>query len=443
LNSELPVVAICNISETFFDFLNKAENSSIREDLICGEQYRGDRTLVWLGDPKLVFTTFPIPHADHLCQRFGYQNTHYFTPKNPSPWLSLDILKETNLLNQIVDYAGPKKTVQLVPYATTPQFMQLAQTLQTEHGLTVQLPESPHPNNVWLRDYIDTKVGFHALVNRWLPNSSELIPMGFACPNRAKAAQIVRWFGHNNKSCIVKADTGENGIGNYVLQPDDISSTAEILPQLRAKTFLQDDWIVVEEFISSSKLLSPSLELFVPAPEFGSPQATYLCAQVFQEYGDFCGVLVSQELTSESWYLTLFESGLIIGQKLQELGYIGHFDLDAIVDDSDHIYLLEVNSRRTGGTHVHEFAHFYFGPDYLDNVVLLSNDSLSSGNITNFDSLLKSIDNLLYPINQQQKGVIITVTSALVAGEFGCIIVADSTQEALDLQQQLIDQLNS
>jgi len=44
---------------------------------------------------------------------------------------------------------------------------------------------------------------------------------------------------------------------------------------------------------------------------------------------------------------------------------------------------------------------------------------------------------VLYPMAGQRRGVIFAVTSILAANEFGCIIVAESTGEALALHQQL------
>jgi len=125
------------------------------------------------------------------------------------------------------------------------------------------------------------------------------------------------------------------------------------------------------------------------------------------------------------------------------VGYVGHFDLDTVVDDNGRLFLLEVNSRRTGGTHVHEFARFAFGPDYLERVVLLSHDAMSSGPFRQFDALQAAIGDLTYPMRGEQRGVVVTVTSALAAGEFGCIIVAASAAEALALQQELAGRVQS
>jgi hypothetical protein len=116
--------------------------------------------------------------------------------------------------------------------------------------------------------------------------------------------------------------------------------------------------------------------------------------------------------------------------------------LDAIVDDEEHVFLLEVNSRRTGGTHVHELACFFFGPDYLDDIVLLSHGAMKSGAITHSNELLEVIGDLLYPMQQGRRGIIVTVTSALAARKFGCIIVASSTEEAFALQQALIERIH-
>ena len=98
---------------------------------------------------------------------------------------------------------------------------------------------------------------------------------------------------------------------------------------------------------------------------------------------------------------------------------------------------MEINTRRTGGTHVHEFGWHVFGPDYLDRVSLLSNDAISSGRIARFDDLVTVTADLLYPINDQERGIVITGTSALSAGEFGAIVVGQSTADIQDLIEQL------
>jgi hypothetical protein len=443
LAKDIPIVAVCNISETFYEFLSRADNPEQQSHLIAGEQYRGDRALVWLGDPKLVFVSYPIPHAAYLCEQFGYEGTAYMAPSSPSPWLSLDILREPALLNGIVEYAGPARTIQLIPYATTLQLFQLAETLRSQYGLTVLMPESPEVEDFWLRDYIDTKHGFRAQAARWLINAKDLLLEGASCTTRQQAAEVAYWFSLQDKSCILKADIGENGLGNYIISPGHYGTVDEIIAEIDRQPMLRSDWITVEEYKASTKRISPSLELFVPARGVAEPRITYLCNQIFLDsLGDFCGVLISKEHRQTSWYPVLAESGLLIAHELQEMGYVGHFDLDAIVDDDDTVFLVEINSRRTGGTHVHEFAEKFFGPDYLEHRALLSYDAMKSGSISQFDELMAAVGDLAYPMQGQPCGVIITITSALVDHEFGCIVVAETGAEAIAIQQALSEQIH-
>ena len=434
LDPDIPVVAIYNNLEAIYKFLIQAE----AETVFTEKYYRGDRSLLWLGDSKLVFVTTDVPHAAYLRRHFGYQNTGYLAPATPSLWLSLDILKEPKLLTALIEYAGPQRTVQIVPYETTPQFLQLVDTLRQKHGLTVHLPESPLPQNLWIRDYVDTKAGFRQLASQWLANAADLLPEGIVCQTLQEAAKVVYWFNANNRACLVKTNRGESSLGHRVIKPGEFETTQQILTTLEQNRFLRHDLIIVEEFIYSPNLTSPSLEIFVPPITQGPPEITYLSNQLFPEFGNFSGVLISRDLLTEDWYSTLAENGLLLARKLQQMGYVGHFDLDTIVDERGRVFLLEINSRRTAGTHAHEFACHHFGPNYLEDTVILSHSSIPSGAITNLQSLLEKINDFLYPLNRQRKGVIISRSSVLVTGKFGCLIVGNSTEEVVNLQNRLI-----
>lgn len=437
INASLPLVGICNIAEPFYDFLTRAGGDQSPSQLIRGEQYRGDRVLVWFGERKLVYSSFPIPHADDLCRQFGYQATTHLAPTAPTPWLSHDILREPTLLDTLIDYAGPERVVQIVPYATTTQFMELVTTLERDHGLTVLLPESPAPDALWVRDYIDTKVGFRTLASRWLPDADRLLPEGFACHTAEIAARAAAWFLQNKRACILKADDGENGLGNLVLDAAANPTADDILCEFDDHAFLGRQWYTVEELITATRLRSPSFEAFVPPPQAGEPYLTYLSDQVFQDFGDFCGVLVGAEVNRSGWATLLTDAGLTIARQLQQMGYVGHFDMDAVVDDDGRLYLLEINSRRTGGTHVHEFARHVFGANYHERVTLLSNDTLGSGDIVDYRTLKAMIGDLAYPIDGSERGVVIMITSALADREFGCIFVGASRADVLHLQAEV------
>lgn len=431
-----PLVVVCNISETFYPFLKRASQDQKRTRLILGEQYRGDRALMWLARAKLVVASHAIPHAEDFYRQFGYQCTQAVAPQQPSPWLCRDILNEPALLQALVDYAGESQTLQLIPYAATADFYRLVDVLRHQHGLQVLTPESPPADKLWVRDYIDTKLGFHVLVSQWLADSDRVLPRRIVCQDLETAVEAVGWFGDRGLDCLIKADDGENGLGNYRIDAGSFASINGIREHLQRHAFLDCEELIVEQFVHSKELLSPSLEMFVPASGEGEPRITYLSRQIFRGPGDFCGVLVDRALLEAAWYGPLAHSGMVIAHHLQEMGYTGHFDLDAVVDDHNQLYLLEVNSRRTGGTHVHEFGHTYFGPDYLQEVVLLSHDSLSAADIRDYAELRYALAPYLYPDHADGCGLVISVTSSLADGEFGAVFVAHTAEEALALQEE-------
>jgi hypothetical protein len=183
--------------------------------------------------------------------------------------------------------------------------------------------------------------------------------------------------------------------------------------------------------------------VYVPPLGDGEPIITYLSNQLFLGFSDFYGLVINKALTQTPWYPVLAEKGLILARKLQEMGYAGHFDLDTVVDTNDRIWLIELNSRRTAGTHVHEFAYHCFGPDYDDKLVFLSINKTKTGSITTFEGLKAAMGDLLYPINGENRGVIFAVTSIIAANEFGCIIVAPTQDEVLALHQKLRERLKA
>jgi hypothetical protein len=91
MQNNIPTVIISNFAEAHIDFLGRSNSHDERENLINGEDYHGDRTILWAGDPKLVIVNYPIAHANLNSQRLGFPNTRHLAPEFPSHYLSLDI----------------------------------------------------------------------------------------------------------------------------------------------------------------------------------------------------------------------------------------------------------------------------------------------------------------------------------------------------------------
>ena len=204
---DVPLVAVYNNLEVAYDFLNRSHD----DEVVRRRYSRGDHALLWLGDPKLAFVTLPVPHTDYVRERLGYANTEVAAPLAPTAALSHDILNEPRLLERLLEYAGPARTVQLVPYATTREFLHLADILQRDHGLNVLLPESPSLDCLWVRDYADTKAGFRTLAERWLSHTPELLPEGVVCRTFQQAVEVAHWFGRAAKPVWSRPTAGKVG----------------------------------------------------------------------------------------------------------------------------------------------------------------------------------------------------------------------------------------
>jgi hypothetical protein len=442
VRNALPTVVVSNFAEAHLDFLGRCADPAEREELISSEAYHADRTLLWAGDPKLLIVSYPIAHADLICQRLNFPLTTHTYPNIPTHYLSRDILRETRLLDEIVAYAGSSRTIQIIPYATTPDFLQLVEVLRLDYHLDVRTPESPDREHFWLRDYVDTKTGFRMLASNWLADADELLPFGVTCYNLEHAIQVSEWFSSRGEACVLKADTGESGIGTFVIHPHTGKLDEEIKASLMQDPYFVGELIVVEKYIPAAQQISPSLEIRVPALAEGKPEITYVSKQLFLKFGDFCGIQIDKSLYQSGWYKKLAVSGITIAEKLQAMGYVGHFDMDCIVGDDERLYLLEINARRTGGTHVHEFAHHFYGDSYIDEASFLSYEAMDSGTISNPEILIEVLREFLFPIQGNKNfGLIITITHTLKNYRFGCISVGQTASQALQLQQDVLEHI--
>jgi hypothetical protein len=437
--SVAPTVLVYNIAEPFLGFLQRAGDEAVAARLVASESYRGDRGLVSLGSSKLVIASHPIPHAEWLAPLLGYHETQWAAPAAPTGSLCRDIRGSEALIQRLVEHAGPERILRLVPYASTPEWYELVAHLR-ERGLELQLPESPAPHARWVRDAIDSKSGWKALALRWVSDRKAILP-GWSCPGIEAAYAVVQWFAARGQTCIVRCDDGENALGNVVIAPADATAADRVLAQA---PFLRGAPVVVEEFVHAPARLFPSVELFVPPAGEGPPRFTYCCNQVFTDDGTLGTLVVDRTHARAPWYARLLGHGEEIAAGLQAWGYVGHFDLDAIVDAEENVRLLEVNARRTAGTHLHELAVHLFGPGYGDEVSVLGVDGLRTST-RSVEELRQALDGLIYPmhgtmqgpmqgpIHGQRMGVIPTVTSALAIGEVGLAVIAPDRVEAFAL----------
>lgn len=439
---QIPLVVVANLAEPHLGFIARATDPVERQALLDAEERNAERALLWLRDEKLVIVGKPIAHATALLAHLGNRATGVVSPVACTHRLSADVAADPALLTQIIQFAGLARRIQLVPHATTREFFALADALR-DRGLTVDLPESPKPADLWLSDVVNTKSGFHQLAAHMLGSDSAALVESCSCASLAVAEEAVARFHARGQDCVVKPDASESGIGELIVRREHYATPKQVHDFLVQSPYWGEEPIIVEPYIDSPEFVFPSVELFVPRVDQGPPAVTFVSDQVFKQPGEFCGVLLSPTLRTEPWFKVLCEQSLGLANGLQEMGFVGHFAIETVVDAAGSARMLELHAQRSSGTHVHEFAMNRFGLDYLDRLSVLSQDAVDSYGIRDHVELFAALKGLLYPMGGEERGIFVTGMGALSMGKygmgaFGAILVAETPDQLFALRAEMM-----
>lgn len=438
----MPQVVLANTCEPFIRFFQRA-GAEKSQTLIQAFLQGSERAIYWAVPsapssltPRLVMTSSPIPHFSLAQKQLGLTQTQWLMPDTPGFSLSQDVLQMPDGLAILKSWAGPTAELELIPYATTPEFMALVAALR-QQGITVQLPESANEWRVGLRDYLATKAGCREVMVQVL--GSQMLPESYLAPSLEEAIAIAQTFMTRQQPFLVKPNDGCLGIGQrrFVAPPPSLD---EVRSQLQTNPFLQDNLLVVEAFIAAQTPISPSVEVMVPHE--GTPQVLLVCIQQFSKRGHYVGEVVSRVWRQQSWYQPLIEAAMAIAQHLQAIGYVGRFDLDSLVDDSGAPYFIEFNPRRTGGSHIHDLGTYLLGEDYLEQVALLGHNALSIPAFPSVEAVLTQVQPWLYPIEGKPQGIVITHSSAIPQQKLGYVAIAADIEAVLALNQTFVQSMN-
>lgn len=219
-------------------------------------------------------------------------------------------------------------------------------------------------------------------------------------------------------------------------------TTEQVVSNIR-KAFRRDGiWeskpYVIEEYVDLDKERgggSPSTELYLAD---NSVNINYSCAQLFDKEGEFSGIAMGKGVLDEDLQRRMEEMSAKIGGRYYDLGYRGFFDTDFAISQSNVLYALETNARRTGGTHVFDFARRVFGTEWK-NSVFYSNDSFryAPQNLS-LQTVLDRATDILFPIEGRREGMVLSLFDDKEP-ILGYILVGDSYSRIKHLQTALLD----
>ncbi|MBQ6644791.1 MAG: hypothetical protein IJH84_27730 [Saccharopolyspora sp.] len=422
-SEQVPTVCLCNAVDTLRGIADRAHSAEEANLILSESCYQQDQALFWEPGRKLIVTAEPIAELAWQTDFLGLEGISNTSPRHASTALFTDVAEDQCIVRDLVSHAGSGGRLRLIPHTTTPELWKLVDMLETQHGLRIELPESTV--NQALRDYLDTKIGLRALAEECgLQDTACRVARGAACTTRQEAAEAVEGFQRSEASCIVKADRGEASVGLLIFRPGD--STTTVRRELEQCAFYGDDPIVVEEYIEGAGVVFPSVEYVISGDPAVPPQLTHICLMLFEGATQLRGNVTTASLGEHPWHSNLIAGSEIIARELQQRGYRGHFGIDAVARPDGTVFLLDLNARRTGSTHVHDFGVGFFGDDYRDRVTVGNYDFYGLPHDVPLSSVLSGLGSLAAPPGAGDEGVVPCELTGLRTGRLSCLIFAST-----------------
>ncbi len=440
--SRIQDIFIANTAEAFADLLENSTSNDARKERISHEMDLSQRAQFWGGDNKIIITPEPIPAALLKCNKghLGYGNVVNLWPKEPGLRLCTAITRDAELMDKLYDLLRGNPATRICSYAVTKEYVALVKLLRDEIGNLSVVNLSKIEKPAELAETIDSKNGFRTIIIGLFPKDGVKIPNGSICKDKMEVLVAILGFLNANKGFVIKIHKGESGWGIKIVDEEEAKrfDTSQLATWLDNLLQSEDIWefapYVVEEFIPTDASLAggfPSGEGCISETGFAF---SYICGQEVTREGEFEGISIDTSLAEISERIKIALD--CIGNKLFTLGYRGVFDVDFAAGTDGNLYILECNARMTGGTHVYD-AISHLKLNNLKNRYVFSKDSFRYGDVTlSPTEILQTLSDLLYPIDQEQRGILVSFLSSN-RPVMGVVVIGDDRQDVDSLMNQM------
>jgi len=441
-------IIIANIAESFEGLLNKIKNPNEKTEKIRIAHNLCDRSLLWERDDKVLVTSSPISPLffENTKKVLNFSNCINIFPKRLEVNLSEAIIKDKDLMKIIIGIIKNNPGINISTYAVTASFICLVNYLRKKN-FEFTVKEKPSEYSDWTIQFLDSKVGSRIEIDK-IESKYINTPQSIICNDKNEAISVVEYFYKKNISCVIKANFGESGWGTLMIKKENYKSWDRALEKIN-KEFIKDPiWndnlILVEEYIMSKGGSSggcPSSELFLSDE---GAQITYICDQIVTNEGKFLGIALGRNLLDKKIKNQVNQASMLVGKRFWELGYRGFFDIDFVLSKRDRVpYIVETNTRRTGGTHVYDTVKTIFGENWEHKCFCISYNRFTYGKeILSVDEILYKLSGVLYPINNKKRGIILTLINRWKP-IFGFIAVGINRKDSIKLYNNLAEILST
>lgn len=439
-------IFLTNLSEAALSLANLMSKKN-REIEIFEDHVFCDRFIFSKGDDRILVTPLMIDqemkkHVEHIMK---FKNVVNLSPKKLSDSLCLSVLEDKHLLNKLVSIIKANPGIDIVAYVSSNEFTKLISYLKSKK-LKFTTSEIPSLENNWTIAFFDSKAGFRQLTT-FMENGFPKMPQGIVCDSVDEIIGAVNFFFKNEMDCVMKANRGLAGAGLKLLYRKDFKS--KNLKNELEKLFKEDpywsrDVVVVEEFIKPNYSLgggAPNIEMKILNNKV---YALYCCSMRINDRGVFQGIEIGRGTYTNYMKNKLIKHGMTFGHLLKKFDYRGHFEVDFVAGQDKKLYPIEANIRRTGGTHTYEAAKRLLGNDFERKHYIVSKDFSDAPKLKgkSYLEVKEKLKDILYPINGEKKGVVISIFSYIKHGKIGYFVIADSKKSAYNIEKEFVSRVS-
>jgi len=355
--------------------------------------------------------------------------------------------KRKKLRQIFVDTTQARGGLTIKSYLTTGTIWRLAQTIGAEAECKVHV-SGPAPR---ISKRVNDKLWFARVARDVI--GANAVPPTMSAYGPAAAAAIVLHLYRSGQQVIVKVPDSAGSAGNIRLDhamlarqtPESLQSF--LLDQLHA-TGWSDTYPVLVGVWDTGVLCSPSVQLWIPAPDAGPPQVEGVFEQtVFGAGAAFVGA--SRSTLSPSLQESLADQAVRIAEVFQGLGYYGKCSFDAVIckdgNGPDTIHWIECNGRWSGVSIPLQVLRNIRPNDNLGGMVVVQKMLQERASVT--AAVIETLGPLLYRQKAGKvptQGVILLSPPAGNNGSVANLLVFAPTQAAAEkLSQDALARLSA
>jgi len=442
------VVYIFNMSEDVWSFINAITNRKFHQWEIDDNADLSDRGELFSNadEEGLIYISpkkIDEAYIAYVKELFNIKTLEVLVPEIHTGVICDDIRHDDKIMKRLIEAANSVKKLTLTSYSTSPQFINLVETLRSK-GITVYTPESPEINCAWTVNFYGSKSGIRQLVQMSGAKEPDLkMPEGVVVTGIIDAAKIAANKFVKENGVVIKTNKGHSGSGVLIFRENDLPSEyTECEKAIHAILSKDAYWeqfpIVIESLIN----INPAVAGGFPNVEFkiqknGKIEFLYYCGLRVTNAGVFNGIEINQDIVTDRVAARIIDTGFFVAEQYSAAGYRGYFDVDFIAAKNGEIYVTESNTRRTGGTHAYKAGKLLVGKEFLKETYILSDNALVlPDRLSTFEQVFQKLTPILFD-KKTKEGVVIASSNLIRQHRLAYVIFGVNEKRALEIEEQM------